>query len=140
VTKFHPHTKQQAKLHFSTHQYLFLTKCTCGTMSCYRTVHSAVCPYDCHSESISLRVHQHIHICWFQIPFQIFAFNMFKKRHRGAHPPCHSTQLAAQHLHSVLCSEVHGMQHCTVCNNSQYFQWGLFVGGEEKWESEMAFL
>ena len=56
VTKFHTHTKQQAKSQLFTSQYLYLIKCTCGIMSCYRRFHSSVCPDDCHSQRTSLCV------------------------------------------------------------------------------------
>ena len=49
-------TKQQAKLQFLISQYLHSTKYTCPTIIFYTTIISAVCPDDCHSQNISLRM------------------------------------------------------------------------------------
>ena len=40
-------------------------------------------------------------------------------RHRGAHHPCHCTQLTVQQWHNLLCSEGHGMQNSTVFKQEQ---------------------
>ena len=78
--------------------------------------------------NICLQHVQPIYITQPTLPVTTHNLPYNSQHHTAPHPPCHYTQIAVQQSHNVLCSEGHGMQHCTVFNNSQYFLMGCNCG------------